>query len=263
MNLREYLKENGFSSQKHCKEVALQIAKGLAYVHRHGVVHSNVKSSNILLLDDGKEMFRAVITVEEAMHVGTTDTETAIKMHSTLWYTPPEMLKDQTYGLFTDVYSYGILLWEIFSPFLEMENYVSLLDQGKRPDLSKAMAPEYVKNLMEKCWSGDYHRRPSMGEVVSRLESQNSDLPFLAEIISDFLGPEHKKAVLTKEKLHELFRLVQQLFGDDEIEQSLVFQLFYKLHRRVDNRDLQVQDLVAWSEEAGSFKNALKDMMNG
>ena len=81
-----------------------------------------------------------------------------------------------------DVYSFGIILWEIASrkpPYAEITNRNELynkLKEGLRPKIPKD-CPLEISKLMRKCWVRNPGVRPSFKEIVKKLESlQNSNL---------------------------------------------------------------------------------------
>lgn len=101
-----------------------------------------------------------------------------------LWMAPEVFRGDQNYNLSVDVYSYGILLWELATgqvPWSEMqscedellffEELNHALQTGRRPTIP----PEVIKHhsmfvaLMERCWEGDPVNRPPFSEVADVL----------------------------------------------------------------------------------------------
>lgn len=95
-------------------------------------------------------------------------------------YCAPEVIKntddDVSVTVKADVYSFGMLLWEILvlkHPFqsMTMDKYISDVVHGKtRPHLSKHM-PSSLQQLMEECWSADPEQRLTTKDVHDRLES--------------------------------------------------------------------------------------------
>lgn len=107
-----------------------------------------------------------------------------------LWMAPEVFRGDQHYDSAVDVYSYGLILWQLatrrvpWDDFGENLSYLQLLDtltnalqSGRRPSVPKDVAEEHSEfvALFRSCWSGDATDRPSFCEVCRTL-SGNSQL---------------------------------------------------------------------------------------
>eukprot|EP00730_Choanoeca_flexa_P002401 TRINITY_DN11035_c0_g1_i1.p1 TRINITY_DN11035_c0_g1~~TRINITY_DN11035_c0_g1_i1.p1 ORF type:complete len:130 (+),score=15.57 TRINITY_DN11035_c0_g1_i1:22-411(+) len=95
----------------------------------------------------------------------------------TLLWLSPEIHDGQRYSLSSDVYSFGIVLWEIASrlqPWMDKKTSWQITDSvlaGERPPLDACRpAPEEYIALMQLCWKQDADERPSFGECLSQLE---------------------------------------------------------------------------------------------
>ena len=92
-------------------EAAAQILEGLAHAHSHGIVHRDVKPSNVLLAN-GPEVSVRLLDFGLAL-VTEQETLTAVgDVPGTLAYIAPERLAGRTAEAATDVWSTGVLLWE-------------------------------------------------------------------------------------------------------------------------------------------------------
>lgn len=87
----------------------------------------------------------------------------------------PEVALHKRYDERVDVYSYGLIVWEMATlkkPFEDLnrqEFFEEVVRAGHRPNLNKKWPSSFCE-LIERCWSADPALRPSMGEVVSDLE---------------------------------------------------------------------------------------------
>ena len=98
-----------------------------------------------------------------------------------LRYMAPEVALEKPYNSSVDVYSFGILFWQITSletPFtgfsLNMHND-RVIKGGLRPKLDPKMSPG-LTNLMKNCWSTEIHERPTFQEVAEVLRNEVSVL---------------------------------------------------------------------------------------
>src|SRR5262249_46877442 len=124
-NLKELVVRKGRLSVRDALEVALQIARGLAFAHEHGVVHRDVKPQNVLLNGDGEAKVTDFGIARSLTVDGVTQTGTVM---GTSNYIAPEQASGQPVGVETDVYSLGVVLYELLAgdvPF-PGENFVSI-----------------------------------------------------------------------------------------------------------------------------------------
>lgn len=153
-------------------QLALDLARGLSYLHAQKIVHRDVKTEN-MLLDKGRTVKIADFGVArvEAQNPHDMTGETG-----TLGYMAPEVLNGDPYNRKCDVYSFGICLWEIYCcdmpyPDLSFSEITSaVVRQNLRPDIPRC-CPSSISNVMKKCWDANPDKRPEMDEVVSLLEA--------------------------------------------------------------------------------------------
>ncbi len=125
-----------------CAAVALQVAKALAYAHSqeitiygkkyHGIIHRDLKPSNIMITSTGEVKlmdFGVARPIEAGLHTIATDS-----IIGTVHYFSPEQIAGYPVDVFTDIYSFGAVLYELLSgsnPFPQ-NNMVQLIQAKTR-----------------------------------------------------------------------------------------------------------------------------------
>ncbi|XP_073054409.1 serine/threonine-protein kinase 54-like [Primulina eburnea] len=153
-------------------QLALDLSRGLSYLHSKKIVHRDVKAEN-MLLDSQRTLKIADFGVArvEAQNPKDMTGETG-----TLGYMAPEVLDGKPYNRKCDVYSFGICLWEIYCcdlPYPDLsfaEVSSAVVRQNLRPEIPRC-CPTSVVSIMKKCWDANPEKRPDMDEVVRLLEA--------------------------------------------------------------------------------------------
>ncbi|XP_063299644.1 mitogen-activated protein kinase kinase kinase 7 isoform X2 [Pelobates fuscus] len=153
----------------HAMSWCLQCAQGVAYLHSmkpKALIHRDLKPPNLLLVAGG--------TVLKICDFGTAcDIQTHMTNNkgSAAWMAP-EVFEGSNYSEKCDVFSWGIILWEVITrrkPFDEIGGpafrIMWAVHNGTRPPLIKNL-PKPIESLMTLCWSKDPPQRPSMEEIV-------------------------------------------------------------------------------------------------
>ncbi|XP_010917790.1 serine/threonine-protein kinase 52 [Elaeis guineensis] len=173
-SLKKYLIKNRRKklAYKIVIQLALDLARGLSYLHSKKIVHRDVKTEN-MLLDTQQNLKIADFGVArvEAQNPKDMTGETG-----TLGYMAPEVLEGKPYNHRCDVYSFGICLWEIYCcdmpypdlSFVEVSSAV--VRQNLRPEIPRC-CPSSLANIMRRCWDANPDKRLEMDEVVKLLEA--------------------------------------------------------------------------------------------
>ncbi|KAL6637840.1 hypothetical protein ACP70R_025412 [Stipagrostis hirtigluma subsp. patula] len=154
-------------------QLALDLARGLSYLHAQRIVHRDVKAENMLL--DRKRALKIADFGVARVEAGGGGGGEMTGQTGTLGYMAPEVLEGRPYDHKCDVYSFGILLWETYCCAMAYPNY-SLADisyhvvkLGIRPDIPRC-CPRALAEIMARCWDRNPDYRPEMSEVVAMLE---------------------------------------------------------------------------------------------
>ncbi|BCU03103.1 serine/threonine protein kinase [Pandoravirus japonicus] len=145
-------------------------AVGVAYLHgTAGIVHRDLKSSNLLVTDDYS------IKVADFGFARIKEANATMTRCGTPCWTAPEVIRGARYSEKVDVYSFGVVMWEVVTrrrPFADRrfaDVALAVLD-GARPDIPTS-CPADLADLMTACWDADPDARPSMEDVVTRLDA--------------------------------------------------------------------------------------------
>ena len=125
-NLKELIVRSGPLPVRQALELVLAVADGLAFAHGQGLVHRDVKPQNVLLSSEG-EVKVTDFGIARSLHVdhGMTQTGTVL---GTGEYLAPEQASGKPVSPATDVYSLGVVLWELLAgevPFTG-DNFVAV-----------------------------------------------------------------------------------------------------------------------------------------
>ncbi|KAG6401671.1 hypothetical protein SASPL_138535 [Salvia splendens] len=177
-SLRKYLHQQGPYSLPHdlVLRLSLDIAHGMQYLHARGILHRDLKSENLLLDED-----MCVKVADFGISCLETQCGSAKGFTGTYRWMAPEMIKEKHHTKKVDVYSFGIVMWELLTalvPFDDMtpeQAAFAVCQKNARPPLP-SKCPIAFSRLIRRCWSGNPDKRPHFDEIVSTLESYTESL---------------------------------------------------------------------------------------
>lgn len=156
--------------------IATDIAHAMEYIHSHGVIHRDLKPENVLI-DENFHLKIADfgIACEEAYCDLLADDP------GTYRWMAPEMIKKKSYGRKVDVYSFGLILWELVAGTIPYEDMnpiqaaFAVVNKNLRPVIP-GDCPSPLRALIEQCWSLQPDKRPEFGQIVKALEQFESSI---------------------------------------------------------------------------------------
>ncbi|XP_018464760.1 integrin-linked protein kinase 1 isoform X2 [Raphanus sativus] len=182
-DLGVYLKNKGRLSPSKALRFALDIARGMNYLHEckpDSIIHCDLKPKNILL-DRGGHLKISGFGLIRLSTISPDNAKVANhKAHIDLsnYYIAPEVYKDEIFDRRVDVHSFGVILYEmtegvpIFHPRPPEEVAKMICLEGKRPVFktkSRGYPPD-MKELIEECWHPEAGIRPIFSEIIIRLD---------------------------------------------------------------------------------------------
>ncbi|TSK22578.1 Mitogen-activated protein kinase kinase kinase 21 [Bagarius yarrelli] len=158
---------------------AVQIAKGMHYLHEEAavpIIHRDLKSSNILLLEriENNDIGRKTLKITDFGLAREWHKTTKMSAAGTYSWMAPEVIKSSLFSKGSDVWSYGVLLWELLTgevPYRGIDGlavaYGVAVNKLTLPIPSTC--PEPFAKLMEECWEQDPHIRPMFATILEQL----------------------------------------------------------------------------------------------
>ncbi|KAG6965228.1 hypothetical protein JG688_00007306 [Phytophthora aleatoria] len=172
-SLYEYLRDAAnFFPHQLVVTSAFDIASGMAHIHACDVLQRDLKSKNCLLSENlvvkvsdfGLARFRS-LQYGSYTWVGTP------------FWAAPEVIRHEPYDEKADVYSYGIVLWELVErkdPYDNLNAFqvpLQVANEGLRPADFTRPAPLGLEQLMHQCWDADPEQRPSFADISQTLST--------------------------------------------------------------------------------------------
>uniref|UniRef100_A0A3Q3E6Y6 mitogen-activated protein kinase kinase kinase n=1 Tax=Hippocampus comes TaxID=109280 RepID=A0A3Q3E6Y6_HIPCM len=158
---------------------AVQVARGMRYLHDQAIVtiiHRDLKSSNVLILErlEKDDLSNKTLKITDFGLAREWQRTTKMSAAGTYAWMAPEVIRSSTFSKGSDVWSYGVLLWELLTgevPFRGIDGlavaYGVAMNKLALPIPSTC--PEPFARLMEGCWSSDPHSRPPFANILDRL----------------------------------------------------------------------------------------------
>ncbi|XP_068922448.1 mitogen-activated protein kinase kinase kinase 11 isoform X1 [Petaurus breviceps papuanus] len=159
----------------------VQIARGMHYLHCEAlvpVIHRDLKSNNILLLQpvEGDDVEHKTLKITDFGLAREWHKTTQMSAAGTYAWMAPEVIKASTFSKGSDVWSFGVLLWELLTgevPYRGIDGlavaYGVAVNKLTLPIPSTC--PEPFGQLMADCWAQDPHRRPDFSVILQQLSA--------------------------------------------------------------------------------------------
>lgn len=178
-------------------DMALDVAHGMEYLHSQGLIHRDLKSENLIIADDlcVKITDFGVACFEWKPSAMSDDV-------GTYRWMAPEMISRKHISKKADVYSFGIVLWELLTGSVPFEDLspvqVAFAVVHKHARLPIPLTcPNPLGRLMDQCWHTDPEKRPDFTKIVGVLEdmqesiAMNRDMSFFHRHHKHTLGLLH------------------------------------------------------------------------
>ncbi|XP_060194218.1 serine/threonine/tyrosine-protein kinase HT1-like isoform X1 [Lycium barbarum] len=204
----EYLSEGSLRAHLHKLEqksltldkliaLAMDIARGMDYIHSQGVIHRDLKPENILINEDFHlKIADFGIACEEAY------CDLLVDDPGTYRWMAPEMIKRKSYGRKVDVYGFGLILWEMVAGTIPYEDMTpvqaafAVVNKNMRPPIPRDCPPA-MRALIELCWALQPDKRPEFWQIVKVLEQFESSVAHdgTLNLVQKSMCQDHKKGL--------------------------------------------------------------------
>lgn len=163
--------------------LALGISSGLVHLHAEKILHRDLAARNILIDGEGDPKIADFgLSFQNAKKGDDDGATTLVSTVGPIRWMAPESIAKHTYSVKTDVYSFGVLLFELCSMgSLPLEEYepakLALLrrDENLTPQMPKD-APEVLVKLAQDCWETDPDLRPTFKMIARTLHEAEEAL---------------------------------------------------------------------------------------
>ncbi|RHZ47033.1 hypothetical protein Glove_595g10 [Diversispora epigaea] len=166
-DLHHFLNKN-FAEMKWMKKIDFlrDMVKGIKKIHNKKILHRDLHSGNILITHSvviSDLGFSQPATIKSNLSRDS-------QIYGIIPYMAPELFKGQPYSYASDIYSLGMIMWQMTSghrPFHDQNHgpklILDILD-GKRPEITED-TPKCWTNLMKRCWHSVPSQRPTIREI--------------------------------------------------------------------------------------------------
>ncbi|OWM70632.1 hypothetical protein CDL15_Pgr014305 [Punica granatum] len=148
---------------------AIDVSKGMHYLHQNDIIHRDLKAANLLMDENNVVKIADFGVAKIQCQSGVMTAETG-----TYRWMAPEVIGHKPYNHKADVFSFGIVLWELLTGKLPYEELtplqaaIGVVQKGLRPKITSYTHPA-LEQLLNICWQLDPSMRPEFSEIVEIL----------------------------------------------------------------------------------------------
>ena len=217
--IKEDSKKNGFNTRV-LINWAFHIAKGMEYLANKRIMHGDLAARNVLITCEDKQGEKLVAKVCD-FGLSKKITKTyyrKIERNTVPWkWMAFEFLENNVFKMKSDVWSYGVVIWEIFS--LGKEPYMAKTYDEVIDDLNNDIflkCPEKIKNI--KSWHAEELYNLIVSKCFVKDENERADFSEIVKMTSSMLNEEELKAY---QEIFKIYDTRWNLLLDDEIRDKL------------------------------------------
>ncbi|XP_076671235.1 mitogen-activated protein kinase kinase kinase 11 isoform X1 [Andrena cerasifolii] len=231
---------------------AIQIARGMDYLHNKApisLIHRDLKSSNVLLSEpiENDDLQYKTLKITDFGLAREVYKTTRMSAAGTYAWMAPEVIKKSTFSKASDVWSYGVLLWELLTGETPYKGIDALaiaygVAVNKLTLPIPSTCPQPWRFLMEACWASDSHSRPGFAEILVALDEVRS--AFAATPHESFHTMQEDWRVEIEQVLHGLRMKEKELrCREEELTKAQVQQRQHEENLRQREQELAAREI--------------------
>jgi serine/threonine protein kinase len=213
----------------------------LRCIHSNDYIHRDVHSGNILLV--GSHWLIGDLGLSQPADNSFSNNE----IYGVIPYIAPEIFKGDVFSEKSDIYSLGIVMWELTTgckPFADVEHDVNLIYEilnGKRPEITQD-TPECFANLMKECWDSNPLKRPTAHDIYFTAEGWRNHEPI------------NEANLITEDKINiEAFKQAEEIRLELIQSKKLGPEFSKKFHSKAIYTSRALSSLISKSSTMNSF----------
>ncbi|KAL9980675.1 hypothetical protein ACROYT_G009288 [Oculina patagonica] len=180
----EEQEQQDYLTSKDMMSFSWQIAQGMEYLSEKGIIHRDLAARNVLVCDNKLVKVADFGLARSTLGASVYHTTGQHNKLPVKWMSP-EAINDGVFTTKSDVWSYGVVLWEIATlggfpyPGITNRELMRLLKRGYRMEKPDTCSEEFYR-LMTRCWEDNPDARPTFTKLCQHLEDwMQRDTPYL------------------------------------------------------------------------------------
>lgn len=227
INLKQYLKKKGALSWKEVLHFSTQIAKALSHAHSKGIIHMDIKPQNVILPKDGTVKIAdfGIALLEESMD----NNEGAEEAIGSIHYISPEQARGETVDARTDIYSLGVVMYEMLTGRIPFDGdsvaEVAVKHFTVTPDAPAFINPEIPPELeditIRAMQPNPADRYPSAEEMLADLEDfRKGQTAAIGMVVKRALAAEAVRPEPRRDEIHVITKNVPRISKTGELSKE-------------------------------------------
>jgi len=151
------------------------IISGLKNIHHANIIHKDYHSGNIFMSASKIFAENRAVTGDLKSAIESSNDSDDHEIYGIIPYVAPEIFQGQKYTKASDIYSLGMIMWELMTgrrPFWDKDHDTELIIRiydGLRPPIVTNAPKSYIE-LMQECWNLDPKKRPTAADMLKKIE---------------------------------------------------------------------------------------------